>query len=84
MSLLRRARLVVAKWALSLLSRYFPGKPLVMETAKAAVEGRIASAKVDDTDLILTWVPLGGTLADARKVSVFSIRRNGKVWVFYD
>ena len=84
MSLRRRARLVVAKWALGLLSRYFPGKPLTMETATVSMEGRIASAKVDDTDLILTWVPLGGTLADARKVSVFTIRRNGKTWVFYD
>lgn len=80
----RKLRLWLANWALRLVRRYFIGRTVVMETAKAAVEGKITAGVVSDGELMLSWLPLGGTIQDTRKVSVFVLRAVNREWVFYD
>ena len=82
MRVLPSAKAIAAKGVLKLLRCYFIGKPMLMESSKTTVEGRVTGTRIADTDLILTWVPLGGTIRDARHVSAFSVRLAGKDWVF--
>lgn len=80
----RKLRLWLANWALRLVRRYFIGRTVVMETAKASVEGKITAGVVSDGELMLSWLPLGGTIQDTRKVSVFVLRAVNNEWVFHD
>jgi hypothetical protein len=80
----RKLRLRMANWALRLVRRYFIGRTVVMETAKASVEGKITGGVVSDGELMLSWLPLGGTIQDTRRVSVFVLKTVNKEWVFHD
>lgn len=80
----RKLRLRLANWALRLVRRYFIGRTVIMEAAKASVEGKITGGVVSDGELMLSWLPVGGTIQDTRKVSAFALRAVNKEWVFYD
>lgn len=74
----------MAGLALRLVRRYFIGRSVTRETAKAAVDGGVTGATFSEDTLFLHWAPLGGRISDIVRVPISDLRRNGKDWYFID